>query len=361
MRAPIQYQPQLEEALLNEEETIAGLNEALVEILKTTAKDYGRAVRAVHAKSHGLIEAEFTIAADLPSEYAQGLFAIPGSHPAILRISTNPGDLLDDAISVPRGLALKVLAVEGSHLPGSEAGTQDFVMVNGPAFVAKDATAFLRSLKLLAKTTDRAEWAKKALSTVLQGVERAIEAVGGESATLKSLGGAPNVHPLGETYYTQVPFRFGDYVAKMSLAPTSASLSRHTRAVIDTHGRPDAIRETVAADMQVEPAVWEFRAQLCRDLKTMPIENAAVLWPEEESPYVTVARLVARPQPGWSESRASLVDETMRFSVWNGLEAHRPLGSVNRARQSAYAMSVAFRERFNGCPVHEPATANLPD
>ena len=31
------------------------------------------------------------------------LFARPGTYETIIRISTNPGDILDDAISVPRG------------------------------------------------------------------------------------------------------------------------------------------------------------------------------------------------------------------------------------------------------------------
>ncbi len=57
---------------------------------------------------------------------------------------------------MPRGLALKVIGVEGPHLRPQEAPTQDFVMVNGPAFLAPDAAAFARSLSLLAKTTDRA-------------------------------------------------------------------------------------------------------------------------------------------------------------------------------------------------------------
>ena len=47
-------------------------------------------------------------------------------------------------------------------------------------------------------------------------------------------------------------------------------------------------------------------------------------------------------------------DDTLSFSVWHGLAAHRPLGSVNRLRKAAYEMSAAFRSSFNGCPIHEP-------
>lgn len=355
MQPAVRYSPDVETVAPDEADTIRGLSDALRGILETTSRDYGHAVRAVHAKSHGIIRGELEILPGLPPELAQGLFARPGRHPAIVRISTNPGDLLHDAISVPRGLALKVMGVDGARLDGAEGETQDFIFVNGPVFSAPDPAAFLKSLKLVARTTDRAEGAKRALSTVLQGAEKAVEALGGESATLKTLGGAPNVHPLGETYFTQTAFRHGDHIAKLSLQPASESLTRHTGQVIDPKGRPDAIRERMAADMQAGDAVWNLRVQLCRDLDRMPVEDPSVLWDEEISPFVTVARLHALAQPGWSEDAAELVDDHMRFSVWTGLQAHRPLGAVNRARREPYRMSADFRAGFNGCPIHEPA------
>ena len=44
----------------------------------------------------------------------------------------------------------------------------------------------------------------------------------------------------------------------------------------------------------------------------------------------------------------------MSFSPWHGLAAHRPLGSVTRARRMAYPVSAGFRVERNGCPIHEP-------
>jgi hypothetical protein len=360
MKPPIHYSPDLETIPDDEADTIEGLKATLLDIMETTSEDYGHAVRSVHAKSHGILKAELTVLPDLPPEFAQGMFAVPGVYQAVLRISTNPGDILSDSISVPRGLALKVMGVEGARLSGAEGNSQDFVMVNGPVFTSPNAKAFLKSLKLLAKTTDRAEWAKKALSAVLRGNERVLEAVGGGSATLQTMGGAPNVHPLGETYYSQTAFRHGHHVAKFSLVPVSETLTRHTEEIIDTKGRPDALREAVAVAAEAGVCEWELRVQLCRDAEAMPVENPSVLWDEEDSPFITVARLHANPQPGWSEARAQIVDEKLRFSVWTGLEAHRPLGSVNRVRRETYKMSSDFRSQFNGCPIHEPQTLDLP-
>ncbi|WP_315760316.1 catalase family protein [Sphingomonas sp. Y38-1Y] len=352
----VAYSPELETIREDEAETIEGLKEQFGQILDTTLADYGRGVRSVHAKGHAIARATLTIAADLPPELAQGLFAAPGRYDAVLRISTNPGDILDDAISVPRGLALKVLGVEGERLPGSEDDTtQDFVMANAPAFAAKTADQFLGNLKLLAKTTDKGEGAKKALSAALRGIEAGLEAVGLESTMLKTMGGAPQVHPLGTTYFSQTPYRFGDHVAKFQLRPVAPELLALREATIDTKGRRDAIREDTGAALAEHGGVWELRFQLCTDTDAMPIEDASVEWDEAASPYRTVALLEVAPQAGWGPD-AEAIDEALSFAPWHGLAAHRPLGNINRARKDPYKSSADRRRRANGCPLHEPAS-----
>ena len=337
-----------------EAETIASLNETFDDILETTAKDYGHAVRAVHAKAHGIIRGTLQIDADLPAELAQGLFATPGAHEVVMRISTNAGDILPDAVSLPRGIAIKVLGALGERLPGAEGSTQDFIMVNGKVFQAPTADKFLGNLKLLAKTTDRLEGTKVAMSTVLRGVNKALSTVGLESSALASLGGAPNVDPLGETYFSVTPFRYGDHIAKFSLAPVSDTLTALTGTEIDASDNPDAIRETVQQEMKARTGVWEFRVQLCRDIAAQPVEDPTVEWDEQQAPFQRVATITASPQDTWSQDAVETVDEGMRFNIWNGLSAHRPLGNINRARREPYRHSSDFRSRVNKCPMHEP-------
>lgn len=346
MQAPVRYTPDVEQVKPDEGETIEQLNKTFDKILHKVAEDSGHAVRSVHAKSHGILEGVLTVDANLPPELAQGLFARAGEHPVYMRLSTNAGDILPDAVSLPRGLALKVLDVEGT--------TQNFIMVNGTVFQAPSADKFLGSLKLLAGTTDRAEGLKVAASTVLRGVNKALQAVGVESTTIASLGGAPNVDPLGETYYSVTPFRYGDYIAKFSVAPVAPGLTALTGTEIDASGRPDAIRETVRAEMRGIEGVWEFRVQLCRDLERQPVEDPTVEWKEDEAPFQRVGLITIRPQDSWDAARVQAVDEEMRFSVWTGLAAHQPLGNINRARNIPYRHSAEFRQRFNGCPIHEP-------
>lgn len=357
--APLRFHAAVEQPEADEAATADGLVTTLRSISETTFKDGGHALRSVHAKSHALLKGDIEILADLPPVLAQGLFAEPATYPVVMRISTIPGDLLDDNVSVPRGLGLKIIGVPGERLDGSQdETTQDFVMVNGPVFGAPTGKAFLKNLKLLAGTTDKAEGAKKVLSTVLQSVESLVEAFGGKSATLVQMGGHPETNPLGETYFTQAPHLYGDYIAKFALVPVSAELTALTDAKVDLSGKPDGLRQAAIDFFRANAGVWELRAQLCTDLQTMPVEDSTVQWPEEKSPYVTVGRLTVQPQDAWSEARSKAFDDGLSFSPWHGLAAHRPLGSIMRLRKPAYRMSARFRFERNGCPMHEPRAGN---
>lgn len=349
------YDPAVEHAEPDEALTIASINRAMRGILQTTWQDYGHSVRSVHAKSHGLLQGELRVLNNLPAHLAQGVFARSGTYPVVLRISTNPGDILDDTVSSPRGLAMKIIGVEGERLPGSEGDvTQDFVMVNGPAFVAPNAQGFNRSLKLLAATTDTGQGWKKLLSKVLRGAVTALSAAGSDGSSLKALGGQPLTHPLGETFYTQTPFRYGDYIAKLSVAPVAEKLTALKDAAVDLANKPNGLRAAVIDYFSVYGGEWELRVQLRTNPDTMPVEDASVAWPESESPYVAVARITVPRQPAWNEARAQQVDDGLSFSPWHGIAAHQPLGSINRARRDAYTLSAGFRATHNRCPIHEP-------
>jgi hypothetical protein len=354
---PLRYDASFEKPEDDEVKTTAEMIDALHGVAQTMADHTGHAMRAVHAKNHGLLRGELRVHPSLPPQLAQGLFARLASYPVLIRLSTPPAEELPDNVSLPRGMALKVMGVHGERLPGSEADTtQDFVMINGPTFGRPDAKHFLKDLKLVAATTDKSPGGKQFLSALLRGTEAVIEAVGGESARLKGLGGHPQTHPLGETYFTQLPVLYGDYMAKFSVAPVSPALTALHDARLDMKGKPDAMREAVTeffANAAV-PAEWEVRVQLCADIEKMPIEDGSVTWAEDESPYLAVARIVALPQVVPDDAQLHAADDRLAFSPWHGITAHRPLGSLMRVRQAVYAASSDFRAQRNGCPLHEP-------
>src|SRR3984957_13617665 len=296
---PVRYSPSVESLAADEAKSTQGLIAVNRYINEKTFADGGHAIRSVHAKAHGILQGELEVDADLPDTLAQGLFATPGRYPVVMRFSTIPGDILDDSVSVPRGLAVKIIGVNGERLEGSEGDvTQDFLLINGPAFGAPNPKKFLSVVRLLARTTNRGQGLKKILSAVMRQVQKLIVAITGHpNGTVATLGGHPETHILGETYYSQAPLRFGDYIAKISVAPISPGLTALVQAPLNVNGVPNGLREAVVEFFRENGGTWEVRAQLCADLKSMPIENAAVVWSEEESPYLRIANITVKPQP----------------------------------------------------------------
>ena len=302
--AAIPFAADMEQPDKNEARTNAGLIETITKIQTTVYEDSGTAMRGVHSKAHGVLSGTIRVLADLPPVLAQGLFATPGTYPVIMRLSTIPGDVLDDAVSVPRGLALKIVGVSGARVSGSQSDvTQDFVFANGSAFSKAKPDGFLSVLKLLASTTDKSPGLKKALSTVMRGAEKVVEAVGRESATLMTLGGYPQVHILGDEFYSQVPVLYGNYMAKVAVKPFSAGLRALSKAPVDLEDKPNGLREAVVNFFRSNSGEWDLQVQLCTDLESMPIEDASRDWPQEASPYITVARISMPPQNAWSAAR----------------------------------------------------------
>jgi hypothetical protein len=354
---PVRYDPSVEIIAADEVVTTQGLADAITRIQNTVYEDSGHARRGVHAKGHGILVGELRVLEILPKEYEQGLFSESSIYPIILRFSTIPGDTLDDSVSVPRGLAIKVVGVEGERVEGSEGDvTQDFLFANGRAFGQSAPKGFLSGLKLLAATTDKVPGLKKALSAVMRGVETLVESAGGESTTLLTLGGYPETTPLGDDYFSQAPIRYGDYMAKVAVTPASAALRKLKKAAVNLKGRPDGLREAIVEFFRHNAAEWNLQVQLCTDLKAMPIEDASIPWPEGLSPYRTVARIVIPSQNAWSAQRVKLVDERMAFNPWHALAAHRPLGGIMRARKLVYQRAASFRAAHNQTPITEPTT-----
>ena len=360
--APILFDPSFETPLDDEPAINARLTEQMLSLSRTVLSDTGHVRRSVHAKSHGLLNGMMQVHDGLAREYAQGLFARPAAYPIVLRLSTTPGDMLDDKISTPRGLGLKVIGVEGERLPGSEDDvTQNFVLGNSPAFNVRDAAQFVGNVRNLGSMTDRSETVKRAISAVTRTTEAMLEKVGIQSATLTTYAGQARTHILGDTFYSQVPVLYGEYAAKVCVAPVSENLRGLTEAPVELAGTRDGLREAVRAFFANQGATWEFRVQLWTDPTAMPIEDASVQWPQDKSPYVVVATITVQAQDSWSDSRVAAIDEGLTFSPWRGLAAHRPLGSVMRARRLAYESSARLRSEVIGHPITEPrSAADLP-
>ncbi len=358
----IHYADGIEAVTADETETIQGIIMAMTRESQTVANRDGKTVRASHAKSTGLMKGELRVLDGLASELAQGLFARPGTYPVVVRLAQGPGEVLSDSVSTHRGMAIKVFGVDGPKLGGHEGNdTQDFVLATGPAFPQSSAATFLVAIKGLEKGTPLPEAAKQAMSTASRATNAVMHAFGGDSATFGFFGHTKR-SPLADAYFSQAALRYGDYVAKIGVFPVSPDLVAMIDQTVDTGADHDAFRTAVVTHMQKHGAEFELRVQLCTGLETMPLEDASVVWSENESPYVAVARLVLPAQDAYSPARQAYFDDVLSFQPAHTLAAHRPLGSLMRARLATYQALSSYRHEQNKQKQVEPSGVDqVPD
>lgn len=351
----VRYTDDIEQLEDGEAETIQKIVEVMTRTDHVTHEKYGHSVRVSHGKAHGLLKGELRVLDGLPDSLRQGIFASQRSYPVIARLAAVPGEILDDrGVSTPRGLALKVMNVEGPMIPGHEGNTtQDWVLDTGKVFQASTAKVFLAQFSGVGPVAPKTpEVVKHAVSDISRITNDVLNAVGVNSANLDFFG-HHKLHPLAEAYFSQTPLRWGDYIAKLAIVPDSADLKLLIKEKFDINNA-DGLRTAVIDFFHEHGAQFAVDVQLCTDLKKMPVEDAHAEWSETESPYQTVGRLIFPPQDAYSAARADYVEEDLAFSPSHSLQAHRPLGSLNRARMVAYKVLGDLRRQRNGRTLEEP-------
>ena len=349
----VRYADSVETVPADEADTIDAILASMHRLHERNRAEAGEAVRVSHAKAHGVAVGELVVLDDLPEPLAQGVFKPGARYPVIARLANVPGEIDSDAVATQRGLAFKLLDVDGEKLPGHDAATQDFVLDTGDRFAAGNAAQFLMNHRLLEHAPQIPDALKAAVSATSRAANKALHAAGTDSAMLDFFGHS-RVHPMAEAYFTQAPIRFGDYVAKLAVVPTSAAQRSLASTEVDPDD-PNALRTATVSYLRDDDAVFDVRVQLCTSLERMPIEDASKEWSEEESPYRTVARLRLPRQEAYSAARRAFVDG-LSFCVSHSLAAHRPLGSIMRARLHAYPAMSGLRREANGVALREPGS-----
>ena len=328
--------------------------EVVPEEIDTVSKKEGHSMRGSHAKATGYLTGELTVKSGLPEELAQGLFAQAGTYEVLVRLAQGPGELLDDSVSIHRGMSVRILGVPGESIPESrQSGIQDWLFATGSAFANSTAKTFLANFKGIAASASLPQAVKGAVSAIARAAESGLEALGMTSATLDFLG-HPSRHPLADNYFSQAPIRFGDYIAKMAFVPSNATLAAIGEDAIDASGRPNAFRDAVVSHFASNEAAFDIRVQLCTDLDAMPVENANAQWSQDDSPYRTVATIRLPRQVAYNEARRLYFDESIGFQPAYALAAHRPLGGIMRARIAAYGPLQDYRRCINGAMATAP-------
>jgi hypothetical protein len=334
--------PGLEPEVANEPQKIQALHELVNRMQQKNFAHHRHAFRGTHVKTQGIVKGKLTVLPDLPEHLSQGLFSNAGrEHDVAIRFANEPSFLQDDRTPGPRGCGVKVFDVEGDFMDpaGEKSHTHDFTFNNAPVLELRDLPTCLEIFQLREKYFDDAQGLKSAL----------------EQRSDKDLQFAPtqlpNRHFLSYIMYSQSAFRYGDYVAKYALFPTSKlqkDLADKCPVTKDADSEQHSI--WLREYFQYHDAEFDFRVQLLRTLDEQSVEDCSVEWDEEKYPFETVAKVVLpKGQDSFDAQRRVFWEDRLKLNPWYGVDVHRPLGSVNRLRKTLYQRSVARRNELNGC------------
>lgn len=305
--------------------------------------------RDQHPKHHGCVRATFTVAKGLPEHLRVGVFRQPLTYHAVIRFSN--GAAKDDNVPDARGMAIKLLGVEGPSLIEGEAdaGTQDFILIDHPVFFAidpKELVGFTGARRTLAEAKKAGDNAK-AGETVKQFPK--------SFAILQQMGKLGTPSPLEMTYFSETPYRLGEHAVKYVATPDPANKSE--RPPITKDSPVDALQAAMIAHLTTgrKPATFAFGIQIQTDPVKMPVEDPTVLWDSEP---ITVATIAISPQEFARENQLKFCED-LSYTPWHTREPHQPLGGINRARKPVYQATSAFRHKENKVDRKEPTLADL--
>jgi hypothetical protein len=366
----VRYGPEVEQMEPDFERTLQTVLDAMKQHMRGSleTEGIGRVVRDAHAKGYGLARGEVEILGGLPDAYAQGIYAKPARHEAMVRFSNGTNHIGDDRFLGPIvGIGVKMFGIEGRTLLEDEpdSNTFDYALINHPVFFANTLAHYVFIQALFANigtapppnltpeqkqtgihrflynwvtgkgTLPPEEWAWEELGAFLQLAQHKPENL------------------LLSTYWTMGAVRHGDYVAKVRVAPVQSFADRVVQRSIDLNSAEQVFRPALVAELRERPYEFDIQVQLSTDLDRMPVEKTTVRWPESLSPFVTVAKLRLPQQDIGAEDNFERMDKTS-MAPWRVTEEHRPLGGIMRSRKEVYRQSSMLRHETNHQERKEP-------
>ncbi|ALH99966.1 catalase [Pseudomonas sp. FW306-02-F02-AA] len=300
-----------------------------------------RFLRDAHAKAHGCVKAEVQVLTDLTPELRQGVFSEAGkTWQAILRLSNGNAYPQFDSVRDARGMAIKLLDVPGTQLLKDQQNRseQDFVMFNHPNFFVSNVAEYRQNVAAQAD-------GKQVMAFFPSWDPRSWQ-VRHLFIALATLAPAP-ASPTQSTYFSVSPYKFGTANAKFRVAPDPGSCPDYTLPA-QNQALPNFLRSALNQQLSTDRVAACFVLQIQRQDPTryMPIEDTSIEWRESDAPFETVAR-IRIPAQDFDTPALNLQCDNQSFNPWFGLEAHRPIGGINRLRKAVYEAVSDYRHARN--------------
>ncbi len=300
-----------------------------------------RYLRDAHAKAHGCVKAEVQVLAGLAADLRQGVFSEPGkTWQATMRLSNGNAYPQFDSIRDARGMAIKLLDVPGKQLLADQAGRheQDFVMFSHPNFFVSDVAEYRQNVAAQADG--------KKIMAFFPGWDPRTWQVRHLFIALATLSPAPD-SPTQTTYFSVSPYKFGAANAKFRVMPDPGSCPAYTLPK-QNQDLPNFLRTALNQQLSTDrvPACFVLQIQRQNVNTYMPIEDTSIEWRESDAPFETVAK-INLPAQDFDTPALNLQCDNQSFNPWFGLEAHRPIGGINRLRKAVYEAVSDYRHSRN--------------
>lgn len=331
-----------------------------------------RPLRGQHAKTHALVRARFEVDESVDPRFRHGVFARPGAvYGAWIRPSNGAPERAADSAMDARGFTLR-LELDEKGAPASGAAPspsyQDFLLFSHPTFFAPNIKDFAVLMSIFQTGTMQTRLPKAIAYAIGSGTFAMIFTI------LKTLMHKIR-HPLAADFHSATPYLLGpDTPVKYSVeARDKAALDRFVEDTTD----PDFRRKALGASLAAGPIVLDFyvyayaQGAPVREVQDA-VEDASVDWTRSQGSLkyglsrwgksratkvhlatLTLPRIGDGGQVDPTTARALAAAEELQFNPWNALDAHRPLGSLNRARWFIYRDS----QKQRAAPKSESAGA----
>ena len=338
----------MERNLAAEQAEIAEIIRGVLAVQARTAVEENRqARRATHAKGvcaravFEVLDVSQWHPPLLASRLAKGIYAKPGCYPATARFANGDFGINTDWRPDVRALSFSV-EIDGTNAAGGRVVRQDYSLQSWPTLPMNDVHDFWVYAKVLEAPNPTIALGSLSFDDQLayaQMMTRIME---------------QTRHPLRPyqhlRYWSNVPFRHGpDDVVKFSATPAATNPARDfdlekpdPNALgneLIRHLNEDATMSSFAFAVQfLDTESMLFQGK--RRDATFWIENAAVEWPEAQSPFHTVAQLTMLPKSQLSPEAS----EAMYVDVTNNSTADSAgVGGINRVRWHAEIASRNVR------------------
>lgn len=340
-----------------ESDAIGAVRDMVAQTLRKRFESGERpARRDAHAKHHGCVKAEFRVMdqsqlADdqqLPPSLRVGVFARPAVYPAWIRFSNGAGKIQNDSVGDARGLAIKLMNVPGDKILTEEknASTQDFLLINHPAFIVRDAEEYVEFFQRLKEGGSPFRFFFPIL--------RWPPVRWHEFQIARALTGKTVSDMLGIRYWSMTPYAAGSRAVKYSAIPCAGEM----RQSLPDNAPSDHLRDAMTRDLSAGSACFDFMLQPQMDAQAMPIEDSTIEWDEKLSAFKKAARITIPPQNFDSEAQMKFCED-LSFTPWHSLPEHKPLGGINRTRLEVYREISRLRHQLNKKIPAEPSADSV--